>query len=208
MSPRLLLPCLLLALALRPLPARAQTADPQPQVEKIVAAVGGADQLLKLFQVEELYHFGAEPEPPAGKKRSTRTSIIEPPKYWWIGTKERADEPAKYDVWAWTLGALTDPASKIEVLPDLTDEDQAAFGLRVSGSITPAMDLYFHKETHLLLRLDWRSDFYRFSEWRTLDGLKYSARTVIFKKATGKPWFFHDITKLERLPELPANLQR
>jgi hypothetical protein len=31
---------------------------------------------------------------------------------------------------------------------------------------------------------------------------------VIFKKAGGKPWFFHEVTAVERLKELPANLKR
>lgn len=187
---------------------QAQTADPKPLIDKAITAVGGKDKLLTLFRVKEMFHFGDKPEPAEGKKRSTRESVIEPPKSWWIGTKERAEEPAKYDVWAWTLGVLTDAQSKVEVIPDMTDEGKAAYGLRVSGTVTPAMDLYFDKETSLLCRLDWRGDFYRFSEWKEHDGVKYASRTIIFKKAGGKPWFYHEVTGLERLKELPANLKR
>lgn len=187
---------------------RAQTSDPKPLVNKAVAAVGGADRVLKLFRIKEVFHFGDKPEPAEGKKRSTRESVIEPPRFWWIGTKERAEEPAKYDVWAWTLGILLDPESKVEVIPDITDEEKSAFGLRVSGTVTPAMDLYFDKETSLLRRLDWRSDFYRFSEWKEHDGVKYAGKTVIFKKAGGKPWFFHEVTRVERLNTLPEGLKR
>ena len=186
----------------------AQTADPKPLIAKAVAAVGGKDKLLTLFNMEELYHFGDQPEPSEGKKRSTRNSVLEPPLSWWVGGKERAEEPAKFDVWAWTLGALTDEKSKVEVIADLTDEGKAAFGLRVSGTVTPPMDLHFDRETNLLLRLDWREDFYRFSEWKEADGVKYASKTIISKKKSGKPWFFHEITKLERLSELPANLKR
>lgn len=199
-----LLPILILAVT----HMQAQTADPKPLIDKAITAVGGKDKLLTLFRVKELFHFGDKPEPAEGKKRSTRESVIEPPKYWWIGTKERAEEPAKYDVWAWTLGVLTDAQSKVEVIPDMTDEGRAAYGLRVSGTVTPAMDLYFDKETSLLCRLDWRGDFYRFSEWKEHDGVKYASRTIIFKKAGGKPWFYHEVTGLERLKELPANLKR
>ena len=61
--------------------------------------------------------------------------------------------------------------------------------------------------THpLLRRLDWRSDFYRFSEWKECDGLCYVSRTVIFKIKWGKAWFFYDITELERLAQLPTGL--
>ena len=199
-----LLPVLILGVT----PILAQTADPQPLIDKAVTAVGGKDKLLTLFRVKELFHFGDKPEPEEGRKRSTRESVIEPPKSWWIGTKERAEEPAKYDVWAWTLGVLTDAQSKVEVIPDMTEEGRAAYGLRVSGTVTPAMELYFDKETSLLCRLDWRSDFYRFSEWKEHDGVKYASRTIIFKKAGGKPWFYHEVTGLERLKELPANLKR
>ncbi len=199
-----LLPILILAVT----HMQAQTADPKPLIDKAITAVGGKDKLLTLFRAKELFHFGDKPEPAEGKKRSTRESVIEPPKYWWIGTKERAEEPAKYDVWAWTLGVLTDAQSKVEVIPDMTDEGRAAYGLRVSGTVTPAMDLYFDKETSLLCRLDWRGDFYRFSEWKEHDGVKYASRTIIFKKAGGKPWFYHEVTGLERLKELPANLKR
>lgn len=199
-----LLPILILAVT----HMQAQTADPKPLIDKAITAVGGKDKLLTLFRVKELFHFGDKPEPAEGKKRSTRESVIEPPKYWWIGTKERAEEPAKYDVWAWTLGVLTDAQSKVEVIPDMTDEGRAAYGLRVSGTVTPAMDLYFDKETSLLCRLDWRGDFYRFSEWKEHDGVKYASRTIIFKKSGGKPWFYHEVTGLERLKELPAKLKR
>ncbi len=135
-------------------------------------------------------------------------SILEMPGWWWINKKERADEPAKFDVWAWTLGMLVDEKSKVEVVPDITDEGRAAFGLRVSGTVDPPMDLYFDKETSLLLRIDWRSDFYRFSEWQEHDGVKYASKTVIFKKAGGKPWFFHEVTEVERLKALPEGVTR
>jgi hypothetical protein len=58
----------------------------------------------------------------------------------------------------------------------------------------------------LLRRLDWRNDFYRFSEWKEHDGLRYASRTVIFKVKSGKPWFFHDITELQKLAKLPEGL--
>ncbi len=199
---------LLLILILAVTPMHAQTADPKPLMDKVFTAVGGRDKLLTLFRMKEIFHFGDKPEPAEGKKRSTRESVVEPPKSWWIGTKERAEEPAKYDVWAWTLGVLTDPATKLEVIPDMTDEGKACFSLRASGTVTPAMDLYFDKTTNLLLRIDWRADFYRFSEWKETDGVKYASKTVILKKAGEKPWFFHEVTGVERLKELPANLKR
>jgi hypothetical protein len=188
--------------------AQAQVADPKLLVEKALAAVGGKDRLLKTFRIKEIYHFGSTPEPTEGKKRSTRESILSQPDKWWINKKERGAEPAKDDVRAWSLDLLVDEKSKIEVIPDLTDEGKSCFGLRVSGSVTPAMDFYFDKETSLLHRLDWRGDFYRFSDWKEHDGLKYASKTIIFKVKDGKPWFFHEITKLERLAQLPTGLAK
>lgn len=199
---RLLLPLLISTSAL------AQAADPQPLVEKALAAVGGKDKLLKIFRMEEVFHFGASPEPAKGKKRSTRVSIIEQPALWWIGKNERAVEPAKDDVRAWSLDLLVDPKSKIETIPDISDEGENCAGLQVSGSITPAMKFYFDKETNLLKRLDWRADYYRFSDWREHDGLRYAAKTIIFKLKDDKPWFYHEITKLERLAKLPDGLTK
>lgn len=183
-----------------------QAEDAAAITAKALAAVGGKDKLLKTFRMDEVFHFGETPEPPAGKSRTKRSSIIEQPDHWWVGGKERGEEPAKDDVRAWTLDLLVDPKSKIESIPDITDQGKACAGLQISGSVTPAMKLYFDKGTSLLKRLDWRADFYRFSEWHEHDGLKYAARTVIFKVKTGKAWFYHDITAVERLAQLPAGL--
>jgi hypothetical protein len=197
--------CLFAAISL-PTFSQAQTADPKPLVEKALSAVGGKDKLLKNFRIKEIFHFGSTPEPAEGKKRSTRESILSQPDKWWINKKERGVEPAKDDVRAWSLDLLVDEKSKFEIIPDLADEGRTLLGLRVSGSVTPAMSFYFDKETSLLHRLDWRGDFYRFSEWKEHDGLKYASKTIIFKVKDGKPWFFHEVTELERLAQLPEGL--
>jgi len=186
--------------------AQAQTSDPKPLVEKALTAVGGKDKLLKIFRFKEVFHFGSTPEPAEGKKRTTRESIFSQPDQWWLNKKERGVEPAKDDVRAWSLDVLVDEKSKFEIIPDLIDEGKNCVGLRVSGSVTPAMDFYFDQETSLLRRLDWRGDFYRFSDWKEHDGLKYASKTIIFKVKDGKPWFFHELTEVERLSKLPEGL--
>ncbi|TDU70906.1 hypothetical protein EI77_02024 [Prosthecobacter fusiformis] len=203
--------CTLLCL-LATFPSHGQTvsrgADVQRVIDQVMAEVGGKDKLLTLFRMKETFHSGAKPTPDEGKKATVRVSVVEPPKYWWIGKKERADEPAKFDVWAWSLGVLMDPKTQVEIIPDLTHEGPPLFGLSVSGTIDPPMDLYFDKETKLLRRIGWRADYYLFSDWKEHDGVKYASKTVIYKKATGNPWFFHEITEIERLKELPAGLKR
>ena len=186
----------------------AQTADPKSLVEKALTAVGGKEKLLKIFRIKETFHFGSTPEPAEGKKRSSRESILSQPDKWWINKKERGTEPAKDDVRAWSLDLLVDEKSKIEVIPDLTDEGKTCFGLQVSGSVDPAMKFYFDKETSLLHRLDWRGDFYRFTDWKEHDGLKFASKTIIFKLKDNKPWFFHEVTEVERLKALPDGLAK
>lgn len=176
-------------------------------VQQVVKAAGGEDRLLKLFRIKEHLVVNADPK----AKGSVRTSILEPPTYWWIGKRERVKEekePATFLVWAWTLGAITDPKSKLQVLPDIKEGESAAFGLRVSGTITPALDIYFDKEKSRLLRIDWRQDIHRFSDWKEHDGTWYPAKCVGYRKASGKPWYYSEILELERLRDLPKGLKR
>lgn len=168
-------------------------------VNKALSAVGGRDKLLSAFRMTELYNSGALPEPEGSQKRTPRTSVIVMPGRWEVGGRERGKEPAKDVVRAWALDLLVDPSSEIQPIAELTDEETACAGLQISGSVTPAMKLYFDQQTHLLRRVDWRDDFYRFSDWREIDGLKYAARTSLFKLRDGKPWFHHEITGLERM---------
>lgn len=179
-------------------------------VKQVIEAAGGEVKLLKLFRTRETVNVSSDPD----KKAPERVSVYEPPKYWWTGKNERVknenapDEPATFLVWAWTLGVLTDPASRLEVIPDVVESDKPAVGLRVSGTVTPPMDLYFDKAESRLVRIDWRSDIHRFSDWKEHDGVKYPAKCAGYKKSTGKPWYFSEIIELERLSELPEGLKR
>ena len=176
-------------------------------VAKVVAAAGGEHKLLRLFRMKERLSIGSDPE----KKGNERASVLEPPKHWWLGKRDRVKEdkePATFLVWGWTLGALVDESSTIEAVPDVTEQDKPCFGLRVSGSISPAMEMYFDKADNRLVRIDWRSDIHRFSDWKEHDGATYPAKCVGYKKASGKPWYFTGILELERLKDLPEALSR
>jgi len=178
--------------------------DAKALVATVVKAVGGQDKLLKLMRIKEKLYLGADP---AGKG-SDRVSVLEPPEHWWLGKNQRADEPARFLVWAWTLGALLDPKSKVEAISEIKEGDKAAFGLRVSETITPPMDIYFDKADNRLVRIDWRTDIHRFSDWKEHDGVKYPAKCVGYKKAGGKQWYATEIVELERLKALPEGLKR
>ncbi len=189
------------------IPCQAADPDTKVLVEKVLQAAGGSDKLLKLFRIKEEFTFAAEAKPKG--KGSPRESILEAPKHWWVEGKDRAgEEQSKNVVWAWTLGVLVDPKTKFESIPGVKENDRPTFGLRVGESVKPAIDLYFDQEKFQLVRLDDRDDFYRFREWREHDGTKYPARSTIFKKADGKPWFHHEILEIERLKDLPKGLKR
>lgn len=173
-------------------------------VRKAIAAAGGEDQLLQLFKMEERYNAGKQRVMPG----TARVSVVEPPTSWWIGTKERGEEPAKIVAWAWTLGVLNDPKSKFELIPNVTENDQGLTGLRVTESVNPALDMYFDKTSYQLVRMDWRDDIYRFLEWKEYDGTKYPAQCVMYRRKSGEPWFFHEISAIERLHALPEGLKR
>ncbi|QDU19637.1 hypothetical protein [Urbifossiella limnaea] len=181
--------------------------DARALVDRAVKAVGGADKQLKLFRIRERLNVSPDPD----KKGAERVSVLEPPTAWWLGKRERVKEdkePATFLVWGWTLGAITDPKSKVEAIPGVKEGDKPAFGLRVSGTVTPPMDLYFDQGDARLVRIDWRADTHRFSAWKEHDGVRYPSKCVGTKKATGAAWYFTEILELERLKELPPGLKR
>lgn len=186
---------------------RADEAGAKALIDKAIQARGGRDKLLTLFRIKERLNVSSDPK----AKGYERVSVLEPPKYWWVGKRERVSEekePATFLVWAWTLGALIDPKSKIETLPEIVESDKPAVGLRVSETIKPPMDLYFDQADGRLVRIDWRNDIHRFRDWKEQDGASYPVRCVGYRKASGKAWYFSEILELQRLKDLPKELKR
>jgi hypothetical protein len=176
-------------------------------VQATIEAAGGEAKLLKLFRIKERLAVSSD----ENAKGSERISVLEPPDHWWLGKNDRVKndkEPATFLVWGWTLGALVDEKSKLESLDEITINDKPAYGIRVSETITPPMDLYFDKETKRLTQIRWRSDRHDFSDWKQADGAWYASKCVGYKLATGKRWYHTEILELERLKELPAGLER
>lgn len=96
---------------------RAGDPDQTTRIKQIVTAANGEGKLLKLSRINERLNVSSDPD----AKGNERVSVLEPPKYWWLGKRERGPEPAKFLAWAWTLGALTDPASTVEAIPAITE---------------------------------------------------------------------------------------
>lgn len=179
---------------------------PAEIVAQAIQAVGGQEKVLRLFRIKERFNMGPTLATPEEAK--TRVSVIEAPRYWWLNGKDRTDEPAKFDVWGWSLGVLTDPNTVIENLAGVEENGATTVALRVRGTINPAMDLHFDPVTWRLVRMDWSNDIYRFSEWREQGGTGYQSKTIMFKRKTLEPWFYHEILELEKLIELPEGVVR
>lgn len=186
-----------------------RSAEPVPRelLQATVEAAGGEAKLLKLFRFKERLAVSSD----ENAKGSERVSVLEPPGHWWVGKNDRVKndkEPATFLVWGWTLNALVDEKSKLESLENITIDDKPAYGIRVSETVTPPMDLYFDKETKRLTQIRWRTDRHEFSDWKEADGAWYASKCVGYKLATGKRWYHTEILELERLKELPTGLER
>lgn len=187
------------------------------RVQAVITAAGGEEKLLKLFRFRERVIVGdVIPPPVAENEPGNRTSVVEVPDSWWIGTAKREKEKTRVLVWAWTLRLLIDPKSKVEVIEDAEVHGIAASGLRVMESIKEPLDLFFNKKDQRLVAIDFDDTRHVFSEWKkTADGYEYPSRVVGFRfedraKRTlqMKQWYQTDLLELTPLKELPADLLR
>lgn len=178
--------------------------DAAAYAREIVASHGGAEKLLRVVKFSETYFLNGSTE-----KGTDRTSILQPPKLWFVGKTERVEEENKgsvcRDVWMWTLGPLVDPATKLEVVPDIVINGKPAHGLSVSGSIEPGIRAYFDAATHDLVRIDWKEKQFHFSHPVTVDGTRVPSRCVLIAK-DGKELIRTELRDIQRLAELPADL--
>lgn len=214
-STSLVLPCLLALIMMADTLSYAK--DPASALaNEVIEAAGGKENLFLTYRYSDRLRVG--PGKPdlldslEGKR--TRQSYIEAPNLWWLlrgkEWKERGKEPAKWLAFGWTLAVLADPEAKVTTLPDLVDEETSAemVGLQVAGPIDPAMDLYFDKQTKLLVRLDWNKEICRFSEWKEFEGFHLPTRCVGYKRKNGEPWYFCEILEVERVAEIPAEVKK
>lgn len=195
-------PTVLFSAAAEPLPGADAAAD---LARKIVAAHGGPEKLLRTFRFFETYLL-------AGREKGTdRTSVIQPPGLWYVGKRERVSQENKggvcHDVWMWTLGPLVDSKTKLELLPDAAVEGKAARVLKLSGTVEPAMNVSFDAATHDLLKIDWKGEQFTFSAPIEVDGTRVPSKCVLIGK-TGKERMRTELKKVERLPDLPADLPK
>ncbi len=184
--------------------AAAPPPDAAAYAREIVASHGGAEKLLRIVKFSETYFLNGDTT-----KGTDRTSILQPPKLWFVGKTERVEEENKgavcLDVWMWTLGPLVDAATKLEVVPDIVIADKPAHGLSVSGSIEPGIRAYFDAATHDLVRIDWKEKQFHFSHPVAVDGTRVPSRCVLTGK-DGKENIRTELRDIQRLPQLPADL--
>ena len=179
--------------------------DASALAQKIIASHGGSSALLRTFTFTEVFRL-------AGKEKGTeRTSTLQPPLLWYVGKTERVSEENKggvcHDVWMWTLAPLVDPATKLEALPDTMVEGKPARGLKVSGSLKPAMDVFFDAATDDLLKIEWKGEQFLFSAPMPVDGTRVPSQCVLIGK-NGKERMRTELKKIERLSELPMALPK
>jgi len=187
---------------------------------KALAAAGGKEKAFIRYRFADRLRVTKDEEVLADPKldeKRPRVSVIDAPKLWWLKKKndwvERGKEPAKGLAYGWTLGVLADPEASFEALPaeaadEATPEAPAdTIGLRVTGAIEPAMDLYFDRDTMRLVRLEWAKQVCVFSEWKTFDGFRLPTRCVGLQRRSGQPWYVCEIVEVERLEEIPAEIR-
>jgi type 1 glutamine amidotransferase len=189
-------------------PVSVEIPNAKSLVDQIVKAAGGKAKLLSRFTIEEELNVSAD----LGKPGKPRESIFDGHDHWWYRSgkgnwEKKVNEPAADLVWAWTLQVLLDSKSKIVPIPEMKDGDIVLVGLRISDTINPSMDIYFDKKNLQLVRIDWRKDINRFSDYREHDGAAYPSKCIGYRKDTGKAWFCSEIIELKRLAELPEGLK-
>ncbi len=184
--------------------AAAPPPDAAVYAREIVASHGGAEKLLRIVKFSETYFLNGDTA-----KGTERTSILQPPKLWFVGKTERVEEENKgavcHDVWMWLLGPLVDPTTKLETVPDIVIADKPAHGLSVSGSIEPGIRAYFDAATHDLVRFVWKEKQFHFSQPVAVDGTRVPSRCVLTGK-DGKELIRTELRDIQRLAEFPADL--
>jgi len=177
---------------------------PTELAKKAIEAAGGGEKLLKVFRMKEELYLGSATKP------TVRNSVLEPPAHWWMGGRDRVvqdKEPAIDLVWGWSLAILVDPKSKLAAAPAAKVDDRPAVGVVVTESVKMPMTLYFDAETYRLVRIDHRGHQTLFSDYREVDGFRYPAKSKGINPS-GKEWYHTEITSVERLAELPAELKK
>lgn len=210
---------MILALGCLSLPSPCATAtepDPLKLVDQVIRTVGGETKLLELFRFRERVLITDTPAAVVGKdEKGNRTSVVQVGGGWWIGTAKRDKDKVRVLCWAWSLRILSDPNSKVQLVPEINVANKPAFGLRVTGSVKDSIDLFFDKETNRLVAIDYDDTRHIFSEWKeTKDGHQYPSHVVGFRfenrvagKLMDKQWYQTDIVELTPLSELPSELK-
>lgn len=199
-----IIPCVVITIAVSSANAD-EKSDVKAIVDKAIKAVGGEDKLLRMFRWKERYYIG---DSEAG---TVRDAILQLPDHWWQDKTDIAkDNPDRLDktqlVDAWTLAPLIDKDSKLAPLPEITVDEKLALGVRLSRHSKADLNLYFDKDSGLLVRIDWRTYHITFSDWKEVDGVNYPSKSFVRTKE-GKLHLRTEFLELERLKSLPDGLK-
>lgn len=181
--------------------------DPKQLADRALVAIGGAEKVLRQFSMEERFMTGMD------LGTGTRTWVISLPDARWelpagVNRTAAANDVALNLTAGWTLAILSHPKTQLSPLAPIKIAGRELDGFMVSGSTGPTMHLHFDRDTGLLGRIGYAGVLYFPSDYQTTtDGVKHPGRIVAtsVKGEVLKSW---QITKVNRLPELPANLKR
>ena len=181
--------------------------DPTQLADKALAAIGGAEKVLRQFSMQERFMTGMD------LAISSRHWIISLPDDRWempaaVNRTVTDGDVALNLTAAWTLAILSHPKTQLSPLAPITLDGRELDGFMVSGSTGATMHLHFDRSTGLLGRIGYASVLYFPSDYQTTaDGVKYPSRITATstKGAVQKSW---QITQVARLAALPANLKR
>jgi hypothetical protein len=187
--------------------AAAAITDPKLLADRALAAIGGAEKVLRQFSMEERFMTGMD------LGTTTRKWVISLPDARWempagVNRTIAANDVALNLTAGWTLAILSHPKTKLSPLAPIKLEGRELDGFMVSGSTGATMHLHFDRDTGLLGRIGYASVLYFPSDYQTTaDGVKHPGR-IVATTVNGvvlKSW---QIGKITRLKELPANLKR
>jgi hypothetical protein len=111
---------------------------------------------------------------------------------------------------AQSLTALKDQVFALSPLGEVTVNNRAAIGLRVTHKERQEVNLFFDKETHLVVKSEVRlkdptgNDFpleYQFSDHKEFDGVKHFTKTTIKAEMAGRPAVTTELQLSELKPQ-------
>jgi outer membrane lipoprotein-sorting protein len=211
-------------------------ADARAVIDKAIKAIGGEEKLAKTpastWSEKGTYYGMGDGMPYTGKYavqwpnqfrmeiEGVFTIVLNGDQAWMNGQdmeKEQIGEHKEghYTGWVSTLLPLKDPAFKLTLLPETKVDNKSAVGVKVSRQGHRDVNLFFDKETGLLVKTATRAKAEEqggkevnqetyYQNYKEADGVKTPMKIVV--KRDDKPYVEAEISDLKRSPKLDDKL--